>query len=78
MLTGSDGGELAFNALIGGCSMVSGSGEADCSQAVIDAASANGGLSGLKLGTGNFVWTRMPADATCADVRAAREANSAK
>ena len=72
MVTGGNGGALAFHALIGGCSMVSGSGEADCTQAVVDTASANGGVSGLKLGSGRFSWTRLSADATCADVRAQR------
>ena len=75
-VTGGNGGALAFHALIGGCSMVSGSGETDCTQAVIDTASANGGVSGLKLGTGSFTWTRLPAEATCAEVRAMREAHN--
>lgn len=75
-LTGTRGGALTFDALIGGCAMVSGSGEADCSQAVIDAATSNGGVSGLELGTGRFTWTRMAADATCADVRVMRDSAS--
>jgi len=75
MLTGANGSALRFDLLIAGCSMVNGSGETDCTQGVIDTASKNGGGAALKLDNGNFTWTRMAADATCADVRAARTAN---
>jgi hypothetical protein len=72
-LTGVDGGKLELDAVLGGCSMVNGAGESDCSASLLDSAAgmAGGSPSGsLSFGEGTFVLERVADQATCADVRA--------
>jgi hypothetical protein len=73
MLTGPSGGKLKIEGVLGGCSMVNGSSESDCTSSMLDAASSMGGGSpsaAMTPGIGTFVLTRVANEATCSDARA--------
>lgn len=73
MLTGPSGGKLKLEGVLGGCSMVNGSSESDCTSSMLDSASSMGGGSpsaAMTPGIGTFVLTRVANEATCSDVRA--------
>ena len=71
-LTGTGAAKLQLDALIGGCTMVNGSGESACTSALLDSADSSGAgaTAGLDFGSGTFVLARVQADTSCAQVRA--------
>lgn len=76
MLTGPSGGKLKLEGVLGGCSMVNGSSESDCTSSMLDSASSMGGGSPsatMTPGIGTFVLTRVANEATCSDARALSE-----
>lgn len=75
-LTGPGEGKLKLDAVIGGCSMVNGSGEAQCGAGLLDSASSGAGggaTSILALSSGEFTLVRTPDATSCSEVRAANE-----
>jgi hypothetical protein len=74
MLTGPKAAKLQLDAVLGGCTMVSGSGESACPSSLLDSAESSGSggaaTGGLEMGAGSFVLARIPDGTTCAQVRA--------
>ena len=68
-IAGPDSGQLKLETRVGGCVRVNGSGESACGSGPVDFYDQQPQTQ--KLSNAKFTLKRLPANATCADVRAA-------